>query len=328
MDLHPCRRLAAATALLLTIAPVKGARADTPPSDAQLAVARDLFIGAEKDEDAERWADALDKLTRVAAVRLTSGVRYHTALCEEHLGRLVAALRDYKAAANQARAENASDVLRLVDKRLADASDRLPRLVVVVVPALPDATVLVDGDPVAPGIPVMVDPGTHRVEARAAGRVPASATVSVLEHDSASIEVRLDPLAVAAPAPPPSATPSAAATTAPGASEASRDRALAIVGTLGVVALVGGGFGAYAMASREHSDAIASCALIVSPQSDACDSQRNLVRGWDWVAVGAWTGAVAVGALVAVSLVRLGHDTGRSAAVMAGPGSIALRGAF
>jgi hypothetical protein len=328
MDHHPCRRLVAATAMLLSIAPATGARADTPPTDAQLSVARDLFIAAEKDEDADRWADALDKLTRVAAVKLTSGIRYHTALCEEHLGRLLAALRDYKAAANQARAENASDVLRLVDKRLNDAADRLPRLVVVVVPSLPDATVLVDGAPIEPGGAVMVDPGSHRVEARAAGRVPAATTVSVLEHDSASIEVRLDPLAAPAPVPPPSPAPAAAAPTSTGTSEAPRDRALAIVGTLAAVALVGGGFGAYAMASRERSDAVASCALVASPQADACDGERNVVRAWDWVAVGAWTGAAVVGSLVAISLVRLGHDAGSSPKVVAGPASIALRGAF
>src|ERR1019366_10378211 len=128
MQMRPSGRLAAAIALLIAVGPANAARADPAPTESQLAAARDLFMAAEKDEDAQRWADALDKLTRVSAVKLTSGVRYHTALCEEHLGRLVAALRDYKAAADQAHAEDAADVLRLVDKRVADAPDRLPRL--------------------------------------------------------------------------------------------------------------------------------------------------------------------------------------------------------
>src|ERR1700750_421558 len=116
------RRSAAAWLLsslaALAAAPARADSAPTAPSAADLKAARDLFIAAEKDEDAQRWADALDKLERVAAVKRTSGVRYHTALCEEHLGRLRAALEDYKGAAAQARDENATDVLRLGDKGL------------------------------------------------------------------------------------------------------------------------------------------------------------------------------------------------------------------
>ena len=96
-------RLAAVSAFLLLVVRSSAASADAPPTDAQIAAARDLFLAAERDEDAQRWAEALEKLQRVSVVKLTSGIRYHMALCEEHLGHLVAALRDYKAAANQAR---------------------------------------------------------------------------------------------------------------------------------------------------------------------------------------------------------------------------------
>src|SRR6202012_3888454 len=144
----------------------------------------------------------------------------HTALCEEHLGRLKAALEDYKAAAAQAHDENAADVLRLVDRRLSGASDRVPRLVVVLVPSVPDATILVDGNPVAPGEAVSVDPGEHIVEARAAGRTPAHPTVPVVERPSTSVEFPLEPVPAPppeVPAPPPPASP------IPSPSPASRD---------------------------------------------------------------------------------------------------------
>jgi hypothetical protein len=328
MQMRPSGRLAAAIALLIAVGPANVARADPAPTESQLAAARDLFMAAEKDEDAQRWADALDKLTRVSAVKLTSGVRYHTALCEERLGRLVAALRDYKAAASQARGENAADVLRLVDKRLADTSERLPRLTVIV-PGVPDATILVDGEPAASGEPVSVDPGPHKVEARAVGRATAETTVTVVEHDSASIEVRLDPVT-----PPPRTVPS---TTPPASRETSslaaqpaapRDRALALVGTAAAVVLVAGGIGAYAVAGTERSDGVGACAQVLSLRADACDDRKNLVRAWDWVAAGAWAGALAAATLATVSFVRLRHDTEASARIVVGPGSVALRGAF
>jgi hypothetical protein len=327
MDIRPFGRFAAVTALLLSIAPARTARADAPPTDGQLNAARELFLAAEKDEDAQRWSDALDKLTRVAAVKLTSGVRYHTALCEEHLGRLVAALHDYKAAADQAHAESAADVLRLVDKRLADATDRLPRLVVVLVPALPDATLSVDGVPILSGTSVALDPGSHRVEARAAGRVPTETTVSVLERDSTSIEVRLEPLPAPA-APTPAFTPAQEGGAVGTRAEAPRDRTLALVATAGTLVLAAGGIGAYVMASTEHSDAVSSCAQVVSPRTDACDSQRNTVRAWDWIAIGAWAGAIATGALATVSFIRLHHDADTSARLVVGPGSIGFRETF
>ncbi len=130
-------------------------------------------MAAEKDEDAQRWNDALVKLERVAQVKLTSGVRYHTALCEEHLGHLVAALSDYEAAAEQAHAENATDVLRLVDRRIADSTERTPQVVVVVVPSVPDAILLLDGQPIAAGAAIRVIlERTRSMQARRTARHP------------------------------------------------------------------------------------------------------------------------------------------------------------
>jgi len=73
------------------------ATANAAPSD-DVRRARVLFEQAEADEDGERWSEALEKLRDVARVKLTAGVRYHIALCEEHLGRLVRALGDYREA--------------------------------------------------------------------------------------------------------------------------------------------------------------------------------------------------------------------------------------
>jgi hypothetical protein len=329
------------TATLLSPLFTRPVRAGEPTPDATLRAARDLFLAAEKDEDAGRWSDALDKLQRVAEVKLTPGVRYHAALCEEHLGRLVAALNDYKAAADQARVEKASDVLRLVDRRVTDSAERVPRITIVVVPSIPDATVRLDGRLVAAGEAVLADPGTHSIDADAPGRRMSVTTVTVQEHDATRVEITLNPDA-SLPVPTPASTLASpetheAVSNPPNSGSGPRVRTAAIIAGASAVVLGAGGLAAYLVAGREHEESVQSCAQVVSRQGGACDAQKNAVRAWDWVGVGAWAGAAAAGALAVVSLVRLHHDPDRargraaptlSARVVAGPASMGVEGTF
>jgi hypothetical protein len=329
------------TAALLSPLFPQPARCGEPSPDAALSAARDLFFAAEQDEDAGHWSDALDKLQRVAQVKLTPGIRYHTALCEEHLGRLVAALNDYKAAAEQARVEQANDVLRLVDRRVIDSTERVARITIVVVPPLPDATVRLDGRPVAKGEPVLADPGTHSIDADAPGCRTSVTTVTVQERDATRVEITLDP--DVPPAWPTFASASGGVQTHEAAPPPhdppadSRNRAVALIAGTSAVVLGAGGLAAYLVASREHDESVQSCAQMLSRQTGACDSQKNAVRAWDWVGVGAWAGAAAAGAVAVVSLVRLRHDAGRgrvaptpslSAHLVAGPASMGVEGTF
>jgi hypothetical protein len=340
MLLRPSRIFAAAAAL--SFVPLFGgpARADGAPTDAELSAARALFSEAEKDEDAQRWSDALEKLQRVGHVKMTPGVRYHTALCEEHLGRLVAALHDYKTAATEARAEKAGDVLRLVDKRVADSSGRVAHLTVVMVLDAPDAVVRIDGQPVATSAPVDADPGDHTLVAEAPGRVTSTRTLTLHEGESSSVEVQLVPAApiitsVADLGAPAKTTPSRDATSS---GSASRAKTLAIASTATAVALFAGGLGAYFAGGAQHDDAVEACAQVTSTLADACDGRKNGVRVWDWVAVGAWAGALAATTVAVVSFgkVRPGSSPGASppgasppeATVVVGPGAVALRGSF
>jgi hypothetical protein len=339
MHFRPMGQLLLATVLLLML-PARVAVAGDGPSDAQLSAARDLFIAAEKDEDAQRWSDALEKLKRVAQVKLTPGVRYHTALCEEHLGRLVAALSDYKAAANEARAENASDVLRLVDRRILDSTERVPRLVIVLVPSLPEATVRLDGEPISPGVAISTDPGTHTVDATAPGHAPSATRVTLQERDATSIEVKLEPAAPPPPPPPAAPEPRDRAAATEDYRSASRERTLGLLAAAGAVGLAAGGLGAYLAASGEHANAVQTCGLKFTSQADACDSLKNDVRAWDWVAVTAWAGAAAAGTVAALSLVRFRRDSHHagdgarsrpsspSARVVVAPTSVGLEGTF
>jgi len=323
--------LAAFVGLALAASPAHAA-----PGVVEVRAARQLFVDAEKDEDGGRWADALVKLRRVSQVKLTAGIHYHVALCEEHLGHLAAALDEYTSAEGQARAEGAVDVLHLVGKRIADLAPRVPRLTIRLAPAAPDATVTLDGAKLSPalfGTALPVDPGEHRIDVAAPDRVPTSQSVTMRERDTTTIDLQL-----AEPPPSPAPTPSAPAPIAepaptppplPDTPSASTrlSRTGAILATGGAVVLLGGGIAAFLAAGGAHTRAVNQCAQTVSPSPGACDPEKNSVRAWDFTAGGAWLGAAAAGT-VAVLLWSRPASPSSSAQLIVLPGSVVLGGRF
>ena len=322
----------------LALAMSRPAIASPPtPSPAQVQAARELFQEAERDEDAKRWSDALEKLRRVAAVRLTPGVRYHIALCEENLGQLVAALADYTLAESQARAENAQDVLRLVGKKLESLRTRVPRLTIVVPGDVTNAEVRLDGEPILKamwGVQIPLDPGEHKIEAKAPGRVTMTRTLKMEERDTTLVEVKLPEVAQPVPAPPPSASavtppPPASAATASPSSDApapppAPSRAGAIVTTLGAAVLAGGGVVAFVVAGKTHDDNVVTCAS----RTIGCDDLKQQVQIWDTVALGAWIGAAALTAVAVVLWTSSPAKPATRGQLYVGPGSLGLRGSF
>jgi len=311
------------------------ARAD--PTDAQLRAARELFARAERDEDAGRWAEALDTLQRVSQVRLTAGVRYHIALCEEHLGQLATALGTYAAAEQQAQTENAEDVLRLVGKQMSALNPRVPRLTVRVVPPRRDVRVTLDGTIVTAdsmAAPIPVDPGQHHAEANVPDGPPAGADANLREGESLVLDLKVSA------APPASA--GGAVALAPNSSyggEVAADRTAggprsanrtgAVVMTAVGVALVAAGVGAYLMAGSQHGNAVTACATDFDPAPDACESQKNAVRAWDYAAAISWLGAAAAGTVAVVLWLKRAPDARPySAQLMVGPGTLAVGTSF
>jgi hypothetical protein len=324
---------------LLACATVLGApaaAADAVPPD--LTAARDLFSRAEQDEDAGRWQEAEEKLRRVAQVKFTAGVRYHLALCDEHQGRLVAALAGFEAARDQARSENARDVSRLVEIQLAELGLRVPRIVIHPGASGPYAVVTLDGVPLEPdrvGEPLPVDPGEHRIEVTSPSRRPAQATATLRERDALVIDLPPGEL-LPAPAPEPPAPTPAAAPAPPPSSETRAAprlapvRVAAVVTTAAAAALAGGGVAAFFVAGSAHEQSARDCAAVVASSPGACDSKKELVRAWDWVAIGGWS-AAAVAAAGAIYLWT--RPAPRSVAAvrlepLAGPGWLGIAGSF
>jgi hypothetical protein len=321
--------------------------ARTAPAEDEVRAARRLFAEAEKDEDASRWADALEKLRRVAQVKLTAGIHYHIALCEEHLGQLATALDQYTSAEGQARAENAQDVLALVGKRIEDLGPRVPRLTIRLAPHA-DAAVALDGArlPAAVvGTALPVDPGEHRIEVTAPDRPSTRKDVTLRERDMTTIHVEV---AEAAPRravaraitpPSPRSTPTDPGPHSPGASPGAEplpvagggSHASAVLATVGAVALAGGGVAAFFLAGSAHETAVEQCARIHSVAPGACDGQRASVRGWDFAAAGAWLGAAAIGAVAVVEWIRPSSQAVSSAPtahLLVGPASLGVGGRF
>jgi hypothetical protein len=320
------------------------------PTAGQLQAARDLFAAATKDEDAQRWADALDKLHRVAEVKLTASVRYHAAFCEEKLGLSATALAHYTEALDAAQRENNRNVQELLKPPfIADLRTRVPTLTLDVPSDVPAVEVSIDGQPHPHGLwsaAVPVDPGTHRIEAHAPGREPFVRALTLHEREITVLDVTLPPVAKteAALGPPTLITPTRPAVPSPAAqappappspapaqpSDARRPITAAVATTVGAVLMAGGGVGAFVLAGNAQSSGANQCVT----RTTSCDDLRTPVRAWDAVALGAWIGAAALTTTALVlwtTPAKGGHtprQTGLSVRITTSGSLLRLEGSF
>ena len=185
-------------------APVRAFAQDSPTETSADALkrAREQFGQALALQTAGDWAGALALLKEVAAVKSTPQVRFNVALCQEKLGKLVAALGDYELAAADARTEKAEQVAEEVDSRLESLRARIPKITVQRGAGADTAIVSVDGvslgDQVI-GTPMPMDPGPHTVEATSPGFKPFRLSLRLAEQESQTVELVLEPEPVPLP---------------------------------------------------------------------------------------------------------------------------------
>jgi len=159
-------------AVLIALAGVLATRALVAQSDEQLAEARSLFSEALSQEAAGDWAGALEKMQKVARVKLTPQVRYHLARCKEHLGRHTEALGEYRLAEAEAKKADAPE-LEEISRAREDLESRVPKLVVTLPAKAAGARVTLDGVELGPsqlGNEIPVNPGRHRLVAKLGDR--------------------------------------------------------------------------------------------------------------------------------------------------------------
>lgn len=145
------------------------AAGDDTPTAAELARARTQFAKARKLEDAGKWSEALELFQRVAEVKTTPQVRFHIALCLEHVGLWTQALDGYAQAKREAEEQGVREVVREADERMSSLQRRIPTVTVVTPGAKPGDELTLDGRPIPQGdppVPIRVDPGAHTAELR------------------------------------------------------------------------------------------------------------------------------------------------------------------
>lgn len=284
-------------------------------SEGDLKKAREQFGQALALQTAGDWTGALTLLKEVAAVKSTPQVRFNIALCEEKLGKLVAALGDYQLAAADARAEKAEQVAEEVEARLESLEERIPKLTVTRGAGAEAASVVLDGVSVGDrviGTAMPTDPGPHTVEATAPGMKAFRRSVRLDEQQSEVVELTLEPATALTRATPPPVSP--------------RPAPIAgyVIGGIGVASLVASGvfFGLRASRLSHLNEICPDRRCPRSAQSDIDAGKLDTTIANVTLAVG--LAAVAGGAV----LVLTSRPRQTSVALAPGPGGAQLLGNF
>ncbi len=178
-------RLVFAAALLLS----RAAFAEAP----DLERARALFGEALADEEAKRYAIALEKFHRVAEVRDTAQVEYRIGSCLEALGERRAAVVAYDHAAHLGRGDaQAEDVVASANEHIATLTAEMGKLGITIRGAAAPA-VRVDGASVSVDdlAAIILEPGDHVVDVTAPHARPARANVTVVRGKKLDLTVDL-----------------------------------------------------------------------------------------------------------------------------------------
>ena len=216
----------------------------------ELKRARAQFQQATELEQAKNWTAALQAFREVGQVRMTPQVRFHIAVCEEGLGRLVAALGGYELALADAD-KVGGDFKAEVEENVTKLRARIPKLVIERGSGANAAAIELDGVAVGDssvGVEVPLDPGPHAVTAKAPNRKPFEANVTLTEQETTRLEVILEEL------------PPEVRASGPGAAAPDKPPSKVVpfvIGGVGVAALIGSGvlFGLRQSTLKELEDA-------------------------------------------------------------------------
>jgi hypothetical protein len=229
---------------------------------AELKQARAQFQQATELEQARNWTAALQAFREVGQVRMTPQVRFHIAVCEENLGRWVAALGGYELALADADRVNA-DFRDEVEGNVQRLRARIPKLVIERGEGADAAAIELDGVAVGDssvGVEVPLDPGPHAVTAKAPNRKDFEANVTLKEEETTRLEVKLDEL--------PKEVVSAIGGGPPPADKPPSKLVPLVIGGVGVASLVASGV-LFGLRQSTYSKLEKSCPNHTCPKSQA-----------------------------------------------------------
>lgn len=297
------KRGACAALVLASVAVLPSvARADASRAEALFREGRALL-------DAKRFDEACPKLAEAQKQEPGAGTLLALALCHEGQGKTATAWSELNQAAVIGKGVGRNDLAAAAQKRAQLMEPQLAKLVVRM-PRTEDVEydVKCDGDPVeakALGTPLPVDPGEHRIDVSAKGKVSRSYAVRLSGAGVVEIVVdRLDDAPRAALVAPKSASPRVQALTTepPAPAEDNRGRTQRVLG-VGVIGLglVGIGTGAYfaGRAISLRSDGRKACTSSPCPPetNDANDRAKSAFN-MSVTSIAAGTGAIALGTII------------------------------
>lgn len=257
--------------------------------------------------DAKRYDEACPKLAESQKADPGAGTLLALALCHEGQGKTATAWAELNEAAALGKRVGRSELASAAQKRAAAMEPLLSR-VVVRVPAGEDVAydVKCDGEPLDPkqvGTPVPVDPGEHRVEVSAKGKLARSYVVRLT--GAGTVEIVVDKLDDA----PRAAVPVVAkpakidlVTSPPEPGEEHTGRAQRTIGIV-VIGLGVAGFGAGAYfggrALSQSADGRRACTSApCPPESNDANERAKSSFAMTVVSVAAGTGAIALGTII------------------------------
>jgi hypothetical protein len=182
------------------------------------AAAVQLYDAGEALSKAGRLAEACPKYGESYRLDPQLGALLHYGDCLERNGQLASAYAAFRDAAEVAAQKN-DDRKSLAEGRAQALEPRLSKLSIEVAPdaKVPGLEVLKDGTVLSDaslGLPIALDRGVHRVEARAPGYQPWQVTVAI-QREGVIEHVTVPALTAAAATPPPGAIPPPAAVPPP-----------------------------------------------------------------------------------------------------------------
>ena len=181
-------------ALLLesTIAPSLRAA----PAKSEVEAARESFKAGLEAEKAGDYEKALGLFEQTAKVKSTPQVKFHVALCHDKLGKLKLAVVEYEAAAKDAEATGAPEVLKVAPDLAEKARARLARLTLTYANKVVPAKVQIDGEDVDTSVArggIEIDPGPHVVVATSTAGKEFRAELKLAEKEDKWVAVTLPP---------------------------------------------------------------------------------------------------------------------------------------
>jgi hypothetical protein len=292
--------------------------------------ARELAVSGAEAFDKQDYPAALDRFQRAEQLYKAPSISVMVARCLSRVGKLVEAVDKYEETMRTPLDATAPEAFQ---RAVADASAeveaaraRVARLELRL-PADPPSglEVTFDYKPVPPallGVPRPVNPGPHRIAARAPGREPYSYDVILAEGAVQAIEITLPSLQASRPAPV-AAAPQQSSETAPAKKHGGvSPLTISLLAGGGVALAVGTVTGIVALSHKKDLDAACNPGCPSNMASDL-DSFR-LNRTLSYVSFGVGIAAAGTGAYLLLHEGRSGAQVGAQLL----PGGAALAGIF